>query len=315
MTNFSDFSSSLADLVDRTSPSIVSVLAPRPISGSVVGEGLILTVAHVLHADEVQVVTPDGRTLAAQVGGHDPGSDLALLKVEELNLPALSASTGPRTGELLLAVGRPVQGVQAALGLANPPQRGWLSSGAAPFRGVSGGALIDSRGGLVGVLNAGMSRGTLLAVPAERALKVADSLARTGRVPRGYLGLAMQPVRFPEAGTPGAPAGASDQADWEEGETRNRREGQRGRGRADHGRRGRCARGRLGLTIVQVEPESPAAQAGLRVGDILLALDGEPVRHPEDLLQTVRDRVGAQLHLRILRGGEEQDLILTVGER
>lgn len=375
MTNFSDLSNQLADAVENASKSIVTVQVQRPISGTVIGDDLILTVAHVLHSDELTVTTPDGRELTATVAGRDPSSDLALLRAEGLNLPALSASAGTRVGELLLAVGRPQRGVQATLGLLEHAgnKRGWMNSGAAPFPGVSGGALLDARGGLVGLLNAGARRGSLLAVSAERALKVAGLLGQTGRVPRGYLGIGTQPVHFPEPqpetpdteaettteqghdrhddrqmwGKPGAEWGWGErgprgpkQRGRERGEGRGRgghergHERGRGFGPAGFGRGGFDPRqfdprfdprgrggfgphrtGRLGLTIVQVEPDSPAAAAGLKVGDVLLALDGEGVRHPAELLERVRERAGETLLARILRGGEEQDLSVTIGER
>ncbi|WP_245593110.1 S1C family serine protease [Deinococcus frigens] len=339
MTNFSDLSNTMADAVEAVSKSIVSVRAERPISGTVVGDGLVLTVAHVLHGDEVTVMTHDGREMSATVAGRDPSSDLALLKVDGLKLSALSASEGLRVGELLLAVGRPQHGVQATLGMmerqatANPaegdaPERGqrssgWLPSGAAPFRGVSGGALIDARGGLVGVLNAGVSRGELLAVPAGRAMKVADLLGRTGRVPRGYLGIATQPVMFPakekeEASTETQPP-RGGRSQGREGRGREGWGGGRGRGgweRGTWGGRGRWDQGgRVGLTVVSVEEGSPAAQAGLLVGDVLLSLDHEAVRRPPELLWRIRERAGQSLSARILRGGQEQDVTLVVGER
>ena len=351
MTNFSDFSISLADVVENAAQSVVTVLVHRPVSGTVVGDGLILTAAHVLHADEVQVLTPDGRTVTASVVGRDPATDLALLKAEGLNLTPLSTGQESRVGELLVAVGRPPHGVQAAFGLFNRPQRGWLDAGATPFRGVSGGALVDARGGLVGVLNAGLSRGLLLAVPAGRALKVAEMLGTAGRVARGFLGIATQPVHFPDARPP------QDDENTEREEWRGRGPGPGRRGmehgagrsagrgpRGEHGFDGRgpggpwggrdfaaqreLARelrgrrgergvrgGKFGLTIVSVEEDSPAAQSGLKVGDVLLALDGQPVRHPQELLRSVHDRAGEQLTARILRGGEEQDITLNIGER
>lgn len=314
MTNFQELSTQMADAVEAAAASVVTVHAARPVSGTVVAAEQVLTVAHVLNADELTVRTPDGGTLTATVVGRDPGSDLALLRVPGLSVPPLTPGDGTRVGELLLAVGRPPHGVQATLGLLerSAPERGWLATGAAPFRGVSGGALVDARGRMVGVLNAGVMRGTLLAVPAERAVRVADLLATTGRVPRGYLGIATQPVHFPEGdGTDG-------------GRPERERSGERGpRGRDFEGRgpggRGRWGRGgprgRVGLTVVQVEGGSPAEAAGLRVGDILLALGGEGVRHPRELLERVRELAGQSVTARVLRGGEETDVTLTVGER
>lgn len=304
MTTFQDLSAGMADAVRTAGQSVVTVMGVRPVtvSGTVIADGQVLTVAHVLHSDEVTVRTPDGRELPGTVAGRDPATDLALVRVDGLNVAPLSPSAGARVGELLLAVGRPTHGVQVSLGLmereAAPergPLRGWLNAGAAPFRGVSGGALVDARGGLVGVLNAGMSRGILLAVPASRALKVAETLSAQGRVPRGYLGVATQPVRFPD------PAGEGT-------------EPERGSRRGRHGRWGRDG-GRVGLAVVQVEEGSPAAQAGMLVGDVLLALDGEGIRHPGELLERVRERAGETLTVRVLRGGQELDLTLTVGTR
>ncbi|WP_245556486.1 S1C family serine protease [Deinococcus aquatilis] len=370
MTNTDDMSKiseSLADAAQTAGQYVVTVLTggPATVSGTVVADGQVLTAAHVLHGDEVKVRTADGRELSATVAGRDPSTDLALLRVEGLNLPAMTVSGGVRVGELLLAVGRPMHGLQVTLGLmerAAPPERGpmrgWLDAGAAPFRGVTGGALVDARGGLVGILNAGVSRGTLLAVPAARALRVADLLNTAGRVPRGYLGLATQPVHFPEERPEGEPEKQQAQAEAasepnagepaakerggrggpgpRQGSGRGERGGPMWDGRRDgrgwnggwNGRGGPGwggpqrgpngfgrGGGRVGLTVVQVEAGSPAATAGLLVGDVLLALDGHSVRHPGELLERVRERAGETLTVRVLRGGQETDLAVLVGER
>ncbi len=197
---FQELSEALAGAVTQTSQFVVTVRSGRSISGVVVADNEILTVAHVLRGDEAQILTPDGRELTAQVVGRQHASDLALLRVPDLNVLPVTASQGVRVGELLSVVARPAGRAAAALGFlgAEPPQHGFMPTGAAPFRGVSGGGVFDARGGLVGMANAGLSRGELLAVPAERALKLAALLSRDGRVPRGYLGIGTQPVRFPE---------------------------------------------------------------------------------------------------------------------
>ncbi|WP_425145005.1 S1C family serine protease [Deinococcus sp.] len=279
--DFARLSTALADTAASASARVVTVLAHRPISGTVTGQGQVLTIAHALHGDEVQVRTDDDRLLSASVAGRDPVSDLALLSVPDLGGSAPEAAPTPRTAELLLALGRPGQ-LQASLGMFGQvaPVSGWLASGAAPFRGVSGGALLDAQGRLLGILNAGMVRGQLLALPLAAAVKVAGILAERGRVPQGYLGVGTQPVRFPSA------------------------EAGSGRGR-----------GRLGLTVVRIEEGSPAQAAGLKVGDVLLALNGEALKHPAALHEEIRRRAGEQADLNVLRGGEELTLAVMLGER
>jgi len=365
---FSDLSEALASAVSQTSQSIVTVLSGRAISGVVTADNEILTVAHVLPGDEVKIRTPDGRELTAQVVGRQHASDLALLRVSDLKVPPVTASQGAQIGELLSVVARPERGVQAALGFlgAALPERGFMPTGAAPFRGVSGGGVFDARGGLVGLANAGLSRGELLAVPAERALRVAGLLSRDGRVPQGYLGIGTQPVHFPEQAQPEqaqpeqtqpgtqseqTPPQAEQPTDGARGAGAGRgwnREGrgERGRGgpwnrdgagregpgREAWGRGGRGGwnergwggrggpgggprRGKIGLTVVQVEPASPAQLAGIMLGDVVLTLDGAPIHHPVQLLDAVRDRAGETLTLGLLRGGSQQDVSVTLGER
>ncbi|MFN4251125.1 PDZ domain-containing protein, partial [Deinococcus sp.] len=158
-------------------------------------------------------------------------------------------------------------------------------------------------------------------------------------VPRGYLGLSAQPVHFPdtqamsgaaESGVAGNGAARGPRGPWERGHwggpgREGGHEGSRGRG-GPRGPRGPWGAGgwqpggwaqggRVGLTVVQVDADGPAAQAGVLVGDVLLALDGAPVRHPRELLERVRDQAGQTVTLRVLRGGQEQDLPVRVGER
>ncbi|GGR08046.1 S1C family serine protease [Deinococcus ruber] len=292
--DFARLSAALADTAERASAGVVTVLGYRRISGTVIGAQQVLTIAHALHGDELTVRTHDGRELSASVTGRDPVSDLALLTVPDLNGSTPSTAAPMRVGELLLALGRP-DALQASLGMAGQPTpaTGWLATGAQPFRGVSGGMLLSAQGALLGILNAGAMRGQLLAVPAETALKIAGVLAEKGHLPQGFLGVGTQPVHFP--------ADADSQSSAPQ-------EGRRGRG-------GRGRWGRLGLTVVRVEDSSPAQTAGLKVGDVLLALDGAALRHPGALHEDIRRRAGETVTLRVLRGGEEQELSVTLGER
>ncbi|MEW6420896.1 MAG: trypsin-like peptidase domain-containing protein [Deinococcota bacterium] len=333
MTNFSDLAASIADATQSAGNRVVTVMGSGPVSGTVIGDGQVLTVAHVLHGDEVSVWTADGQERPGTVLGRDLGADLALVRVAELNVAPFKPSGGARVGELLLAVGRPPSGLQVSLGLMERegapergPMRSWLHAGAAPFRGVSGGALVDARGGLVGVLNAGLRRGILLAVPVARALRSAEVLAASGRMPQGYLGLATQPVHFPDPGQAEQTQAHQRNGAWEErrGRPGPHRHAPQGwgpdhggpRGGTDRGSWGPWGRkGRLGLTVVQVEEGSPAAQAGILVGDVLLSLNGEALGDPRALLERVREHAGETLTLRVLRGGQETDLTVLVGER
>ncbi|MFC6659830.1 trypsin-like peptidase domain-containing protein [Deinococcus multiflagellatus] len=133
MTLLTDLSSALADAVQAAAPSLVTVLAARPVSGTVVASGQVLTVAHLLHTDDVTILGADGQSRSAVVAGRDPSTDLALLRVEGLDAPALAPGAEVRVGELLLAVGRPSSGLQATLGfMERLPQPGEAGCPRAP---------------------------------------------------------------------------------------------------------------------------------------------------------------------------------------
>ncbi len=288
-------SSQLADAVDRARKAIVLVNGRQrhPASGVVVAPGQVLTADHVLEREEdLTIQTDDGRTLAAQFAGRDPASDLALLKVADLNLePATRASEGARVGQIILAVGRPSpSGPMASLGIVSAvggplrtPRGGVveqvIQTDATPYPGFSGGPLIDSSGAVVGVLTTGLISGVALAVPAPAAWSTAETLAQQGHVKRGFLGISSQPVAIPE----GQRAGRSQES---------------------------------GLLIMRVEPGSPAAQGGLLLGDILVGLDGQPVTDTGELQALLTgDRVGRAVPVEVLRGGQLTTLTLTIGQR
>ena len=196
-----------ARVAAEASASVVTVwLAPgRFVSGTLVGEDQVLTVDHVLGGDEVTVESAAGRR-AGQVIGRDPLGDLALLRVPGLGLQPARPGDLPELGSAVLALARPGGAPMLSAGVlswrgewARRGRRGapgeWLLTDARPFPGFSGGALLNSAGELVGILNAGVSRGDLLAVPAGRALETARTLAERGSVPRGYLGVATRAAR------------------------------------------------------------------------------------------------------------------------
>lgn len=291
--SLSAFSTALADLVDRVSPAVVQVRAggARPTTGTVVGEGRILVVDHTIAEDEGLVVrTADGRDVRAEVAGHDPSTDLALLSAPGLGALPLAAAAAPRVGALSLALGRSPSGrLVAGAGIIStvgatlhsgrgPRVEGLIVTHAGPFRGFSGGAVVDTDGRLIGIGNAGLVRGTGLVIPIATAARVAEALGAHGRVMRAYLGVTGQPVRLRESQRAGR-----DQA--------------------------------AGLLVVGVAPGSPAERAGLLLGDIVLTFAGEAIAGTDDLLARLTpERIGTSVPLDVIRAGETRAVQVTVGE-
>jgi len=288
-------SEAMAEAVARGAAATVTVDARDRLPASGVGYAadLVLTADHVIEREEIRVVLPDGRERSAVRIGRDPSTDLALLRVSEGGVPILEiADREPRVGQIVLALGRPTaEGIQASMGVISAvggglrtPWGAWLEryirTDATMYPGFSGGPLVDIEGRALGINTSGIA-GIPLTVPIRLAWRVAEALAREGRVRRGYLGVRTQPV-------PLAPAQ------------------QEALGRAQ----------RYGLLIVGVEAGSPAAQGGLQVGDILTAFEGEPVEDPEDLQsRLVGEGVGRAATVEVLRGEARRTLTLVVGER
>jgi S1-C subfamily serine protease len=235
----------------------------------------------------------------AVIAGRDPGNDLALLRLENPQLsgegpaPAEIASEPARVGQLALALGRPSQeGIQASLGivsaLGGPVRTGrgillekYIRTDAIPYPGFSGGPLVDAAGRVIGLNTSGLARGAGLTIPIAYAWQVAQALAESGHVRRGYLGVRSQPVELPAA--------MQEALGWEQG---------------------------TGLLLVNLEEGSPAAQGGLQVGDILVSLNGERLASPDDLLVLLSGPLaGQEARIEILRGGQPKTLAVTIGER
>ena len=290
----STFSNQLADAVAAAAPSVVQVQGRRrPASGLVYADNVVLTTVRALgREDGIHVRRHDGRALDAELAGWDPTTSLAVLRVPGLDTAAITpARSAPRVGHLALAVARSWSNVVTASAGIVSVIGGPLPTGrrraidevirtTAPMHdGFAGGAFLDTEGGLVGIATAAAIRGLGVVIPAAIAWKTAATVLEHGSLKRGYLGLAGQPVALPE----------------------NQR-GTDGREQA--------------LLVVGVTGGSPAAAAGVLVGDLLLEFDGHPVESPEDLLDLlVGDRVGRTITIRALRGGAIVDLAVTVGER
>jgi S1-C subfamily serine protease len=256
-------------------------------------EGVIVTAHHAVERDEgIEVGLADGRSAAASLVGRDPTTDVAVLRAEASGLaaPAWGDPGAVRVGNLVLALSRPGRSVRANLGIVSVRGDSWrtpaggrvdsyLQTDVARHPGFSGGLLLGVDGQGLGLNTSGLLRGLSLAVPAPTLARVVESILAHGRVRRGYLGLGTYAVRLPSG-----------------------LEKQLGQASA--------------LMIVSVEPDSPAARAGLHMGDVLVSFDGHPVRHPLDLPPLLDgERIGAEVAARILRAGDARDVRITIGAR
>lgn len=291
-----DFSNGLTSAVETAGASTLTVDARKryPASGIAYAEDLVLTADHVVTREEnIKVLLPDGRSLAATIAGRDPGSDLAVLRVAEKALTPAKTAEDVKVGQLVLALGRPSsEGMQASWGIvtsiSGPARtfRGgmldeYIRSETTPYPGFSGGPLINTEGEVLGLNTSGLTRGSSLTIPVKVAWRVAEALAKHGSVKRGYLGVRTQPVEIPEA---------ARQALQRE---------------QNHG-----------LLILWLEESGPAEQGGLLVGDILVAVNGQSVNDPDDLFSALNsDTVGQSIAVEILRGGRPETVNVTVGER
>ena len=293
MQTLVSLSNDLASAVERAARAVVTVHArPRlPSTGIVWRSGLVVTAEHTVRLEsDLRVTWTDGQSAPATLVARDPGTDLAVLRVAESGRPAaeLGDSGALRTGHLALAVGygpRASWGVISATGGAWRTWRGGdvdrlLRVDLVLYPGFSGGPLVDASGAVVGLVTSGLSRQLELAVPATTVSRVVDELVSRGRVSRGYLGVGLQPVALTEAFKRLAPG-------------------------AD-----------LGLMVVSLEPEGPAARAGLLLGDVLTALEGTPLHDPGDVTAAIAGRpVGSAVRVSLIRGGSPLDVSVTLGER
>ncbi|HSC41247.1 MAG TPA: Do family serine endopeptidase [Candidatus Binatia bacterium] len=267
-------------------------------SGVIVhADGTILTNHHVVDgAEQIKVELPNHRIFDAKVVGSDPPSDLAVLKIDAKDLPvlALGDSDKVRVGDIALAIGNPLgigQTVTAGIisaksrytGLSDGSFEDFLQTDAPINQGNSGGALIDSTGELIGINSqilstSGGNIGIGFAIPSNMARNVMDQLSKTGKVHRGQLGIAIQPMT-PELAKQ---FGLS--------ETR-------------------------GVLVNGMTENGPAAKAGIRRGDVIVAFNGKPVTDGNTLRNQIAGTApGTQVKLTIVRDKREQEIPVTLGE-
>ncbi|WP_210736060.1 Do family serine endopeptidase [Massilia sp. Mn16-1_5] len=267
-------------------------------SGVIVsGEGYILTNFHVVEgADQIEVGLADGRKAAARIVGTDPETDLAVIRIGERNLPVmvLGEPDEARVGDVVLAIGNPfgvgqtvTMGIISAVGRNNlhiNHFENFIQTDAAINFGNSGGALVDIQGNLLGINSAiysqtGGSIGIGFAIPVSTARTVLESIIKNGQVVRGWIGIESQDIT-PEL--------------------------------ADSFGLGRSS----GAIIAGVVRNGPADRAGVRPGDILLAVEGKIVKNTGDMLNLIAQLApGAKAKLKLMRQNRESTVDVTVGKR
>ena len=267
-------------------------------SGVIVSpEGYVLTNHHVIEgADDIQLVLADGRRISARVRGTDPESDLAVLKADADELPAMTFASADnlQVGDVVLAIGNPFGlGNTVTFGIVSAMGRNYLGvnrfedfiqTDAAINPGNSGGALVDTAGNLVGINStiysqSGGSLGIAFSIPVSLARSVFEQIVRDGEVTRGWLGIVPAPVTA-EAAKALALARAE------------------------------------GVVIREMEQGGPAARAGMQVFDVVVEIAGKPTRNVPQLLARIAELPpGSVARVHVVRGGKEAQVDVTVGKR
>jgi S1-C subfamily serine protease len=284
-TPLRELSAALEAAVAQLAPSIVSVASHRmQASGFVWRPGLVVTSDEGLAEEgEVRVTLPGGGEVAASIAGRDPGTAVALVRIERADLRPVAMAAGvPSAGALALAVGAEAGAPTAALGAVAASRGPWqsLRGGEIDARveldlrlraTAEGGLAVDASGQAFG-MTVFAPRRRVLVIPSVTVGRVAARLETHGRIPRGYLGLALRPVTVEGGGS--------------------------------------------GIMVMSVDPAGPGAAADIHQGDVLVSWDGKPIGKLQPLLRSLGpDSVGRTLALELRRGGRQQQARLTIAER
>lgn len=287
-TELAALSNELAAAVARAGRSVVAVHArPRFSSSGVIWRpGVIVTAQHTIRREEeITITLPEGGNRPVTLAGSDPGTDIAVLRMEQpAGEPAPAAAGDVKPGFLALAVGRSEDsGVNATMGIISAVSGSWrtwrggrldqyLRLDLTMYPSSSGALVTDGAGAAIGIATSALSRLAGLAIPASTIHRVVDEILTRGRVSRGYLGVGLQPVALP-----------------------------------DHQR---------GLIVLSLEPQGPAAAAGVLIGDVLTGLQGKTVADTDDVQTALESSsAGQTVEAAVLRGGEWKQIRITVGER
>jgi len=275
-------------VVGKVGKSVVAVDArPRFGSSGVFWRpGIVVTAEHtVRREEEIEIVLADGAKAPATVAGSDPGTDLAVLKVEGHSGDAPALSQGdPAVGNIALGISRsPDSGVNATMGIVSAVSGSWrtwrggrldryIRLDLTMFPASSGGLVVNTSGEAIGIATSALSRIAGLAIPVSTVNRVVDEILSRGHVARGYLGVGLQPVELP-----------------------------------DHHK---------GLIVLSLEPEGPAAKAGILIGDVLISLGGAAVADTDDIQTALEgQKVGEKIDAGVVRGGANVTISIAIGER
>lgn len=293
-------SNQFAEVAEGASKFVVAAHGGRRVAASGIAwrPGVIVTANHMIRrTEDIEVTLADKSTRKASLAGRDPGTDVAVLRLDNLDSTPpieLSKDTGGlRVGQLVLAVGRSTlgdlaasAGIIARLGAAWQTWRGGkmdslLRPDVTLYPGQSGSALLDSRGRVLGMNTSALARGAAITVPAMTIERVVNEILEHGGVFRPYLGLAMQPVALPEDLAKKLKI-ESDSA----------------------------------LMIMQVEPDSPSAAAGLALGDLIVSIESRPVSGIEHVQRALgAGKRGDSVQLGYIRGGQLASAEVKLADR
>jgi S1-C subfamily serine protease len=291
-------SNNIAETVEQVGGAIVAINSGSRMSSSGIHwqNGIIITSDEALHRyEEITATLSNGQTLPINLIGHDPSTDVAVFKLLQTEIPAAKIGDAAtlKVGHLVLGLARSNEGdLRAALGTVSVVSGAWRSMSGGNidqfirpditlYRGFAGGPLVDAAGYIVGMNTSGR-RGTALTIPASTINRVINQLLAKGRMTRGYLGLGMQAVRLPSNLKTALNLTSSS-----------------------------------GAIAVNVEPNGPADNAGVLIGDVIITFDNSVVNDTGDILALLNsgDRVGKAVKLQIIRGGALIELEVVIAEK
>ena len=289
-------SNEMAEIVETVGAAVVRVNGRKRQAASGIvwsADGVIVTANHVVRRDEkISVGLPNGDAIKAELIGRDRSTDLALLRVDASDLTPVTwvDSSDVAVGNLVLALGRPGHTVQATLGVASGLGSNWRTGAGGEieryfqtdvtmYPGFSGGPLAVAGGSVAGLNSSALARGVSITLPSETVRRVVETLLSHGHMPRGYLGIGIQPVRLPDS--------VQEELKQE-----------------------------VGLMIMSIEAGGPAEKAVLLQGDILVKLGEKAIRHADELNRLLTsDRIGQEMDAQVVRSGKLETIQVTIGSR